>query len=65
MLSTALSACSSMSDYMGNIISDDREELVVYKEDKAYDETQFDLEVPPDLITPTRRDVLEIPDYVE
>ncbi len=64
MLSTALSACSSMSDYIGNIISDDREELVVYKRDKAYDETQFDLEVPPDLITPTRRDVLEIPDYV-
>ena len=62
-LSSVISGCSSMSDYLSNIVSEDREELVVYKRDKAYDETQFDLEVPPDLITPRTRDVLEIPDY--
>ena len=62
-LSSVISGCSSMSDYLANIVSEDREELVVYKRDKAYDETQFDLEVPPDLITPRTRDVLEIPDY--
>ena len=50
-LSSVISGCSSMSDYLANIVSEDREELVVYKRDKAYDETQFDLEVPPDLIT--------------
>ncbi len=59
-LSSVISGCSSMSDYLANIVSEDREELVVYKRDKAYDETQFDLEVPPDLITPRTRDVLEI-----
>ena len=44
--------CSSMTDYLGNIISPDREDLVVYKTDKIYDDTQFDLITPPDLINP-------------
>ena len=62
-MTTFISSCSSASDYLKNIISEEREELVVYKRDQAYDETQFDLEVPPDLITPRTRDLLEIPDY--
>ena len=60
-LSSVISGCSSMSDYLANIVSEDREELVVYKRDKAYDETQFDLEVPPDLCllytSPSPRDM--------
>ena len=32
-LSSVISGCSSMSDYLANIVSEDREELVVYKRD--------------------------------
>ena len=58
-----LSGCSSFNDYFQNIISDERKELVVYKTNKQYEDTQFDLLVPPDLITPNSGNVLEIPDY--
>ena len=59
-----LMGCSTFSDYFDNILSDEREDLIVYKTDKQYEDTQFDLIIPPDLITPNSTNVLEIPDYI-
>ena len=53
-----------MSDYLGNIISEDREGLVVYKTSKVYEDTQYDLIIPPDLISPNSTNNLEIPEYL-
>ena len=59
-----LTSCSTLSGYLQNLTSDDRKDLIVYKTDKPYEDTQFDLIVPPDLITPNSTNILEIPDYV-
>mgnify|MGYP001264439430 CR=1 FL=1 len=56
--------CSSLGEYVANITSEDREDVVVYKKNTSYEDTQFDLEVPPDLINPNTVDILEIPEYV-
>jgi len=61
----SLSACSSVTEYVSDLTGPDREELVVYKRDKQYQDTQFDLEVPPDLISPKDRKALYIPDFVK
>lgn len=58
-------SCSSISEYVADIAATDREELVVYKKDRKYEDTQFDLEVPPDLITPRERNSLDIPEFVK
>jgi outer membrane protein assembly factor BamC len=58
-----LIGCSSFGEYIANITSDEREEVVVYKRNTSYEDTQFDLEVPPDLINPHTTDILEIPEY--
>ena len=65
LLSTTfiLTGCSSFSDYFKNLTSEERKDLVVYKTNKQYEDTQFDLLVPPDLITPNSGNILEIPDY--
>ena len=65
MLSTTfmVTGCSSFTDYFKNLTSEERKDLVVYKTNKQYENTQFDLLVPPDLITPNSGNVLEIPDY--
>ena len=57
------SGCSSVTEYVDNLTSPDREDLVVYKTGKAYDNTQFDLIVPPDLINPNSGNILDIPSY--
>ena len=57
------SGCSPVSEYLGNLTSPERKDLVVYKTSKSYDDTQFDLMVPPDLINPGLSDDLEIPGY--
>jgi outer membrane protein assembly factor BamC len=57
------SGCSSVSEYLENLISPERKDLLVYKTDKSYDDTQFNLMVPPDLINPSSSDTLEIPGY--
>ena len=62
-LTLFLTGCSGLTDYFQNIVSEDREDLVVYKTNKQYEDTQFDLLIPPDLITPSSNNVLEIPDY--
>ena len=65
LLSTTfiLTGCSSFTDYFKNLTSEERKDLVVYKTNKQYEDTQFDLLVPPDLITPNSGNILEIPDY--
>ena len=58
-------SCSSFSGYFENLTSEERKDLIVYKTDKSYEDTQFDLIVPPDLITPNSTNMLEIPDYID
>lgn len=61
----SLSGCSSLTEYLSDLTAPDREDLVVYKRDSKYQDTQFDLEVPPDLISPIERKTLDIPDFVK
>ncbi len=58
-------SCSSLTGYISDITATDREDLVVYKKDKKYEDTQFDLETPPDLISPRERNTLDIPEFVK
>ena len=64
-LFVSISGCSSMTEYISDLTAPDREELVVYKRDSQYQDTQFDLEVPPDLISPRERNTLDIPEFVK
>ena len=57
------SGCSPVAEYIDNITSPERKDLVVYKKSKIYGDTQFDLVVPPDLINPNSKDNLEVPGY--
>ena len=57
------SGCSPVAEYIGNLTSPERKDLLVYKTSKSYNDTQFDLIVPPDLINPGSSDTLEIPAY--
>ena len=45
LLSTTfiLTGCSSFTDYFKNLTSEERKDLVVYKTNKQYEDTQFDL----------------------
>ena len=61
--SSFLGGCTGASDYLRDILAEDREDQVVYKRDRAYDDSQFDLAIPPDLITPSSANSLNIPDY--
>ena len=61
----SLSACSSVTEYISELTAPEREELIVYKRNTQYQDTQFDLEVPPDLISPKDRESLDIPDFVK
>ena len=58
-----LSGCSPVAEYLDNIISSERKDLLVYRTDKSYDDTQFDLITPPDLINPSSGNILDIPSY--
>ena len=58
------SSCSSVTEYVADITAKDREDLVVYKRSETYEDTQFDLEVPPDLISPQERNTLDIPEFI-
>ncbi len=60
-----LSGCASVTEYVSDLTAPEREDLVVYKRDSQYQDTQFDLEVPPDLISPRERNALDIPDFVK
>ena len=59
------SSCTSMTDYAKNIISDPRNEDLVYKTDKDYSSTQKDLILPPNVTEPEVRDILTLPEIVK
>ena len=61
----ALTSCTGAKDYISGILEDDREGSVVYKRKSLYDDTQFDLELPPDLINPSSPDSLSIPELTD
>ena len=63
LLSSFLSGCTGVSDYLRDILAEDREGQIVYKKNTSYDDSQFDLAIPPDLITPSSANSLNIPDY--
>ncbi len=63
--SLTMISCSSMTDYAKNILSDPRNEDLVYKTNKDYSSTQIDLVLPPNVTEPEVRDVLSLPDVVK
>ncbi len=64
-LSLVITNCSSLSDYAKNIISDPRNEKLVYKTDEDYRSGQIDLILPPDLTQPDSRNALILPEIVK
>jgi hypothetical protein len=52
LLVFALTGCSGMSEYVKNVISDPRNEKLVYKTDEDYSSGQIDLVIPPNLNQP-------------
>ena len=57
LLLLTLSGCSGMADYVKNIISDPRNEKLVYKTDEDYSSSQIDLVIPPNLNRPKTIDL--------
>ena len=64
-LSLIISGCSGISDYAKNILSDPRNEKLVYKTDDDYSSSQIDLIIPPDLSQPNTRNSLTLPEIVK
>tara|TARA_B100000497_G_scaffold66200_1_gene74831 strand:+ start:102 stop:1193 length:1092 start_codon:yes stop_codon:yes gene_type:complete len=65
LLILTLSGCSSMTDYAKNIISDPRNEKLVYKTDEDYSSRQIDLIIPPNLNRPKTIDALMLPEVID
>ncbi len=65
LTSFLISSCSSMTDYAKNILSDPRNEKLVYKTNEDYSSGQIDLILPPNLTNPDTKDSLLLPDVVE
>ena len=65
LLLFALSGCSGMTDYVKNIISDPRNEKLVYKTDEDYSSSQIGLVVPPKLNMPKTIDALMLPEVID
>jgi outer membrane protein assembly factor BamC len=65
LLLLTLSGCSGMTDYVKNIISDPRNEKLVYKTDEDYSSRQIDLVIPPNLNRPKTIDVLMLPEVID
>ena len=61
----SLSSCTSFKEYASGIMAEEREDLVVYKRESIYDDTQFDLEMPPDLINPSSPNSISIPELAD
>jgi outer membrane protein assembly factor BamC len=64
LLLLTLSGCSGMTDYVKNIISDPRNEKLVYKTDEDYSSGQIDLIIPPNLNRPKKIDALMLPEVM-
>jgi outer membrane protein assembly factor BamC len=65
LLLFSLSGCSGMTDYVKNIISDPRNEKLVYKTDEDYSSSQIDLVIPPNLNRPKTIDALRLPEVID
>lgn len=65
ILSIVISSCSSMSDYAKNILSDPRNEKLVYKTNEDYSSSQIELLIPPNLSQPANRESLALPEIVK
>jgi uncharacterized lipoprotein len=65
LLLLTLSGCSGMTDYVKNIISDPRNEKLVYKTDEDYSSSQIDLIIPPNLNRPKTIDALMLPRSID
>ena len=65
LLLFSLSGCSGMTDYVKNIISDPRNEKLVYKTDEDYSSSQIDLVIPPNLNRPKTIDALMFPEVID
>ena len=59
-----ISGCSTVSDYAKNILSDPRNDQLVYKTDKDYSSSQVELILPPDVSQPNTKDALTLPEIV-
>ena len=64
LFSILLTGCSGLSNYAKNILSDPRNEKLVYKTDEDYSSSQIDLIIPPDLTQPNTQRSLSLPDIV-
>jgi outer membrane protein assembly factor BamC len=65
LISFLMTGCSSMTDYAKNIISDPRNEKLVYKTNEDYSSGQIDLILPPNLNNPDTKNSLSLPEIVE
>ena len=61
----ALTGCAGMSDYVKNVISDPRNEKLVYKTDEDYSSGQIDLIIPPNLSQPNTTSSLSLPEVID
>jgi len=65
LISFLITGCSTMTDYAKNIISDPRNEKLVYKTNEDYSSGQIDLILPPNLNNPDTKNSLSLPEIVE
>jgi len=65
LISFLITGCSTMADYAKNIISDPRNEKLVYKTNEDYSSGQIDLILPPNLNNPDTKNSLSLPEIVE
>ena len=65
LLVFTIAGCAGMSDYVKNVISDPRNEKLVYKTDEDYSSGQIDLIIPPNLSEPNTTNSLSLPEVVD
>ena len=65
MLLFALAGCAGMPDYVKNILSDPRNEKLVYKTNEDYSSSQIDLVIPPNLNQPNTTDAILLTDIID
>ena len=63
--SILFTGCSGLNNYAKNILSDPRNEKLVYKTDEDYSSSQIDLVIPPDLTQPNTQRSLSLPEIVK
>ena len=65
LFSILITGCSGLSNYAKNILSDPRNEKLVYKTEEDYSSSQIDLIIPPDLSQPNTQRSLSLPEIVK